>query len=547
MIDTHISTKFITKWLWRQYAGIRGPVLLRMVLSALRVVVGLLFIIVCKRLVDIVTHRAAGEFAVWAAMMVACVAVQLLLSAWVSRISVRSVTDYANRLRFNLFDRVLKARWAELAKIHSADALERLKKDVDIMAELQCNTIPTALVTGFQLIAAFVLLAWLDWRLALVMTVIMPSVLLMSRIWVYRMRRLNSDIRQCDSEIGAHMQEHIHHHSTVAAYSMIGSVTQSLDSIQRREKELVLQRNSLSIKVRMAVQIGFALGYATAFLWGVLDLRDGTITFGVMTAFLQLVAQIQRPAVELSRQLPTFINAVTSIERLGRLENISVESDADCRDLSGPLGVRMDNVGFSYPGSGVKAVENISFSIEPGTMVALTGTTGIGKTTLLRLLLGFVKPDSGKVDLISHGKAYKAGAGTRCNIIYVAQDNTLLSGTVRQNLLMGDPDATEAQLNDALNRAMCGFVHNLPEGLDTSVSEGGVGFSEGQARRIAIARGLLRRGGLMLLDEPTSALDPATEAALMKNLAALAPEKTIIVVTHRESTAAACMSRINLA
>ena len=307
-----------------------------------------------------------------------------------------------------------------------------------------------------------------------------------------------------------------------------------------------MDRTDYSIFARSMVQIGFAAGYAAAFLWGVFGIRNGVATFGMMTAFLQLVGQIQRPIMNLSRQFPSFINSLTSAERLSEITSLPSEDKGESVLLGQKIGISFEDVTFAYPDSYVPVLSDFSCNFTPGTTTALVGETGVGKSTMMRLMLALLSPDKGRVRFYSDDSSVEASPQTRCNIIYVPQGNTLMSGTIRENLLLGNPVATEEELRAVLHLAAADFVLELPDGMDTLCGENGTGLSEGQAHRICIARSLLRKGGILLLDEPTAALDPQTEEILLKRLLGSSAGRTVIIVTHRESAISSCENVVRL-
>ena len=270
----------------------------------------------------------------------------------------------------------------------------------------------------------------------------------------------------------------------------------------------------------------------------------------MMTAFIQLCGQIQGPFRELTRFIPAIISSFTAAERLLELEEVPTESDGEPIRFEQGAGIRINDVTFAYEAHSRKVLNHVTIDFPPGSTNAILGETGSGKTTLLRLILALLKPDEGEVVMYSTpdgtGTETSAtvSARTRCNLVYVPQGNSLFSGTLRWNLQLGDPDATEAEMNEALLLSCADFVQNLPEGLDTRIGEGGAGLSEGQAQRIAIARALLRRGSILLLDEATSALDHATEQTLLNNLIQhhkhLCVRPTLIFITHRTAVVEHC-------
>ncbi|MBQ8736732.1 MAG: ATP-binding cassette domain-containing protein, partial [Bacteroidaceae bacterium] len=279
--------------------------------------------------------------------------------------------------------------------------------------------------------------------------------------------------------------------------------------------------------------IGFTGGYFVALVWGLFQLQSGMITVGVLMAFTQLISRIQRPLIDMARMFPMFVNSFASAERLIELEELPLEKELQPVKLLSPAGVRFDNVSYKYSEKGRMVLAGFSHEFKPGSFTAILGETGAGKTTLIRLMLSLLSPTSGKVTICNGEREVDASVATRCNFSYVPQGNTLFSGTIRDNLMFGNPEATEKQIKDAISIAMAEFVYDLHEGIDTVCGENGGGLSEGQAQRIAIARALVRPCRILLLDEATSALDIETERHLLQNIKKFMSDTTIIFVTHR--------------
>lgn len=541
-----MRTRDSIKWLWRASSGVRRYVLLNSVLGTLHVFASLTFVVVCKRMIDVVTSGNAESLAVHISIMVGCMLLQTLLSAIEQRISSYSDIILKNRLRHSLFTKLMEGKWNGKENFHSGDTLNRVMEDVRVVTESITSSVPSVISATLQFCAAFIFLFSLAPGLAWTVPGILILVLIISRRYIRRMRSLTMNIRTTESRMQSLMQESLQHRLVIHTLERTPHVSGTLAGQQDDLRDQTMDKTGYNIYARVLIQIGFSAGYAAAFLWGVLGIRSGAVTFGMMTAFLQLVGQLQRPVMNISRQVSPMINSLTSAERLHEIESQPMEESGQPKYMKHPVGIRFEDISFAYAGGERMILENFTHDFRPGTTTALTGETGAGKSTMMRLMLAILSPDKGRVVMYDSEAEAEVSPQIRCNVVYVPQGNTLMSGTIRDNLLLGDPDASDAQLNDALYLAAADFVSELPEGLDTVCGEKGAGLSEGQAQRICIARSLLRKGGLMLLDEPTSALDSETEERLLGRLSSRLDGRTMIIVTHREATAALCDDIVRL-
>ena len=541
-----MRTRDSIKWLWRASEGVRSKVVLCTLTGALQVAASLVFVWVCKQLIDDATAGIRDGISANIAMMVGCMLVQILFSALERRILNLSDVLLKNKLRHRLFTRMMESRWDGKEVFHSGDALNRVMEDVRVVSEAVTKSVPAVMSAGVQFVAAFIFLVVMKPALAWAIPGITVAMLLMSKAYIFKMRKLTKDIRNRESSMQSLMQESMQNRLMIHTLERTPYVSESLSQQQEDLRERVMDKTGYSIFTMSFIQFGFSAGYATAFLFGVFGIMNGTATFGMMTAFLQLVGQIQRPIMNLSRQVPPLVNSLTSAERIAEIERQPVEEKGDPCNLGINVGVQFKGVDYTYRDSSRKILDNLSVDFSPGSTTALVGETGAGKSTIMRLILAILSPDKGEVVMYNDNKSVKASPLTRCNIVYVPQGNTLMSGTIRENLLLGDPEASESQMEEALYLAAADFVKSLPDGLDTICGEKGSGLSEGQAQRIAIARALLRKGSLLLLDEPTSALDSQTEDTLINRLTSNLAGRTMIIVTHRESTAALCQNIIRL-
>ncbi len=534
------------KWIWDASSGYRKPILLSMLCGMFRMAVSLAFVWLCKYVIDVATHQTAGSLSHGICLMVGCILLQLSLSAVSSRLYASTDVSLSNRMRSGLLTHLLKSRWNGRELFHSGDMLNRMEGDVSVVVRMMVGLFPSVGIVLSQLVGAAAFLLILDRRMAVVILLIMPVALVFSKLYMMKMRKITREIRETDSRVQSHMQENLQHRTLIAALERTPMILNTMDLLQLGLKRLVMQRNSYSVFSSVLVQAGFAFGYVVAFSWGVYGLNKGTVTFGMLTAFMQLVAQVQRPVVDLSKMVPSFINGLTSVERLNELYSLPLEEQGAPVQLVGPVGIRLEHVTFRYPGSEREVLHDFSHDFTPGSLTAVLGETGSGKSTLLRLLLALLQPAEGRILLYAGREERAASPLTRGNFIYVPQGNTLVSGSLRHNLQLGNPEATDEQMYAALHTAAADFVADLSEGLDTPCGEKGEGLSEGQAQRIAIARGLLRSGSIILLDEPTSALDAETTRLLLQRLTEKVGSKTLILITHQEQTARLCSHTVRL-
>ncbi len=532
----------LLRWLWGSSRGRRMPLFVNCLLGTANVGLGLLFIWYSKRVIDTATGDLESSIWVEGTYTALLLLAQIILNGAETWLTNRMQVNVANEMRQGLFLHILQSRWNSLHTLHTGDIVNRIEQDTQQVVNLLTATLPSLIISSVQLTAAFVFFCYLDARLAWITLGIIPVCLLFSKLYVRRMRRFTREIRHSDSRIQSVIQESVQHRTVIKTLEERPRHLNLLDDLQQTLRMQINRRTRFSILSRSTVAIGFAGGYLTAFLWGAHQMSIGLITFGTMTAFLQLVNQIQSPAYSLSRLVPGIINTLTAAERLIELEKLPAEEQGSPLLLEGAPEVRLQHVHFHYDDNrGIKEIfRHLNLVFPAGSSTAVLGETGAGKTTLIRLLLALTQPDKGEITLHTASESHPVSPQTRINFVYVPQGNTLFSGSIRDNLLMGNPAATEEDMRRVLEIAEAQFVFDLDNDLETSLSENGGGLSEGQAQRIAIARSLLRPGGILLFDEATSALDTETEERLLQNLSRHHAHKTRIFITHHPALAACC-------
>ena len=534
-------------WLWRGTRRFRVNIAIRVLLGTGRVALGLLTIWLSKRFIDETIRTGTSDDVVrMVLLLVATVVGSIILRLVYYYMTNASTVKKSNELRLFYFGTLFRRQLFDGHELHSGDVTSRLSKDIENISNSVMDTIPQMAVTGIQLVGAFLLMRWFDARLAWALLLITPVMVVVGKLISRRLRKMTLDIRDSESKIQMQVQEGVEFNAVLRSLESENWVTKHLDIKQNKLERDVLRRTRFTAVARFAIGSAFGLGYLLAFVWGGLGLRDGTITFGVMTSFLQLVGQIQHPILTLLGMVPQLVHSTASIDRLEELESGCNNRERPSEIvLEGRLGVKLDNVRFSYANGDREIVADFSHDFKPGSKTAIMGETGKGKTTLFRLLLGFVEPASGEMQIYSNQNIAVSEA-TRPNFVYVPQGNTLMNGSIRDNLLLANPEATESDMQKALHVACADFVFELAGGLDYELGERSRGLSEGQAQRIAIARGLLRPGNILLFDEISSSLDEGTETELYKRLFATFPEKTMIFVTHRTAVCSICDETVRL-
>lgn len=543
--ETKYGTKDIFLWLWRAWRGNRLQAVLNAVVGLLGVVVSLSSVWAVKHAIDVAAHEVEGNIIIAVLLMGGLILSNFALN--IASVWIRNILGIKaqNRMQQKLLDRMLRSKWNGKETHHSGDVLNRLETDVTNVVNFLTEIIPNSLSTLALFVGAFGYLFMLDWRLAIVIVIMIPIFILFSRIYVRQMRHLTSEVRTSDSKVQSILQETIQHRLLIKTLEGDSAAVDRLEDTQSVLRSNVVRRTKFSVFSYLVLNLGFSVGYLIAFTWAAVRLSGGTLTFGGMTAFLQLVNKIQNPARQLTHLAPQFVSVFTAAERLMELEENPLEEQGEPIELKAPCGVRFIDVAFAYDDSENNVIEHLSYDFYPTSCTAILGETGAGKTTMVRMILALLQPNSGKVEIYNEKEHHDLSPLLRTNFVYVPQGNTLMSGTIRDNLRLGKLDATDDEMAEALKRSCADFVFELPDGLDTKCTEQGGGLSEGQAQRISIARALLRNRSIMLFDEATSALDPDTERKLLQNILSKR-DKTIIFITHRPAVMEYCDQTIEI-
>lgn len=517
------------RWLWRLTANYRLLLSLYVLLEVAGVA-GLLYSVYwSKQAIDIATHSVSGNLQlILGYIVIILFGVMLfnLLALWVNEyVKVRLIIRLQNSL---VYSQMMLA-WPAIKRWHTGDLLVRMNTDSAEVVHMLTFSFPSFCVTGVKLLSALGFLWLMDSMLATLVLIVSPLFLL-SKLYYRKLRKITDEVKKAESNTGVIAQENLKNRLLLRALLFSQDRWNHLAESQQNILKLKIKQLKLSLLSQGIMKFSFNGGYLLAFGWGVFRLYAGEISYGTMTAFLQLVGKVQMPVVSLVSFLPAVIRCRTSVERLMELYDNENEEKGDVLILSNTLSVLLESVSFAY--SEKTILRSVSAEFKVGEPTAVVGATGKGKTTLIRLMLGLMKPSGGGLWIKDSNSLYEISAQTRANFVYVPQGNSLFGGTIRENLLLADSSATEEQLQTVLKTACAEFVYALPAGMDTEVGEAGLALSEGQAQRLAIARALLRKGDVWVFDEITSALDELTARKLMDNLLRVGCNKILVFVTH---------------
>ncbi|MBR1712326.1 MAG: ABC transporter ATP-binding protein [Alloprevotella sp.] len=515
--------------------GFRARTVVNTLLGSFNVALGLTYVWATKWTIDVATG-VSGYQSLRLPILCLVLLTLLRITAGIAArwISATLGIKAQNRMRQRLFERVIGSHWEGIREFHSGDMQSRLTSDLSTVITFLTSHVPSLFNTCIQLLGAFLFLYYMSPALAVSIVLILPLFLLGSRLYMRRMRHRTHLVRTIEARIVSMLQENLQHSLVVKTLQGPAAAVRKLAGVQEDLRRESIANTRITTFTSALTTFGFATAFLVTFIWGTVSLHRGLITYGTLIAFVQLVGQIEGPLERLIQFVSIFIATFTSADRLMELESIPAETatDAELR-VQQPAGIAVRNAGFTYAGGGRRVFQGFSYDFPPGSSTAVTGPTGSGKTTLVRLLLAIINPTEGSVSITHKDGEAPISVATRCNFAYVPQGNSLLSGTIRENLLLACPTATDEQIREALTAAAAEFVFDLPQKLETPCGEQGGGLSEGQAQRIAIARALLKDAPFLLLDEATSALDAETEHRVLQNITSRCHDRTLIYVTHR--------------
>ena len=551
------------KWIFSYSKKYKGAIVFYTILGIVSTTLGLISSIFSMYLIDMITGRQPGQIPKMLFIMIGSAVFSLVFSSLISRISARLSIYINNDIQADIFDQILDADWLAASKYSNGDIMNRFNSDVSTVANNAISWLPTIVIALYNFVITFWAIAHRNLIMALIAFGSAPFMLLASKFLIKKQRDYRRKTREMSSKMMTFEVETFYNYDTIKSFGIADQFGQKLRDWQAKYKDLSLTYNMFTIKTNIFMSV-LALGVQMlAFLYCLWLLWTDAITYGTMTFFLQQRSKLSGAFNNVVGIIPNFLNSSVSAHRIRELVELPrevhlAESSEMEQYRDEGYTIRMKDVNFAYVERDTEdkfddlsdaglpepqsVIWNSDFVANPGEIVALIGPSGEGKTTMIRLILGLVRPQDGHVTITAqNGMSVETNADSRHLFAYVPQGNTILSGTISENMRMVKEEATDEEIIEALKIACAwDFVEKLPDGIDSIVRERGRGLSEGQAQRIAIARAILRDAPILLLDEATSALDVQTEREVLKNIIHERPNKTCIVTSHRPSVLGLC-------
>ena len=534
------------RWIFSYSLRYKGAIAFYLVLGIFSTTMGLVGSIAGKYLIDIITGYQTSKLWIMVSIMVGSSVFSLVFGSLISRITAKLNIDINNDIQADIFDKIIDADYMAINQYTNGDVLNRFTSDIGTVSGNAISWLPSIVIALYQFFASFFVILHYDTTMAWIAFASAPFILLVSRFVIKKQREYGKKMREMSSEVMTFEVETFYNFDTIKSFGIADQYSGKLRWWQRKFRDISLDFNLFSIKTNIYMSIVGMLEQFLAFFYCLYLLWTHAITYGTMTLFMQQRSALSGSFKSVLSIIPSFLTSSISAHRIRELVELKKEAhipasnELDAFAADG-FTVKMRKAHFAYV-ENKHVITNSEFIAQPGEIVALVGPSGEGKTTLIRLILGLIYPQSGETVIqASNGQEIPMNADTRHLFAYVPQGNTILSGTIAENMRMAKENATDEEIVEALKMACAWeFVEKLPDTFNQKIGEKGRGFSEGQTQRIAIARAILRDAPILLLDEATSALDVATERKVLKNIIQQRPNKTCIVTTHRPTVLNMC-------
>ena len=534
------------RWIFGYTKRYKWAVLFYTLLGIVSTTFGLVASVASKYAIDIITGYQTSKLGLMIALMLGSAAFSLLFSSLISRLSTKISLDINNDIQADIFDQIMDVDWKAINAYRSGDLLNRFNSDVSTVSKNAISWLPSIVIALYDFVVTFALIWHYNKVMSLLAFASAPIMLLMSKYLMRKQREYARKVKETGSEMMAFEVDTFTNFDTIKSFGVMKAYGRKLRAWQQKMKSISLDYNLFTIQTNIFMSVlGLlvqyaAFGYCLYLLWG------HQITYGTMTLFLEQRSRLSAAFNNVVGIIPSFLNSSVSAHRIRELIELPREKHIpESRELEAladqGFELRMEDMSFAYQ-EDKPVIADSAFRASPGEIVAIIGPSGEGKTTMIRLLLGLIHPEEGRVYLrAADGTELDMNADSRFLFSYVPQGNTILSGTIAENMRLVKEDATDEEIIEALKIACAwDFVSKLPETINSRLGERGRGVSEGQAQRIAIARAVLRDAPILLLDEATSALDVTTERQVLRNIIRQRPNKTCIVTTHRPTVLNLC-------
>lgn len=483
------------------------------------------------------------------AVLIFLVALQTALGVATRRLTFRVSTRLENKITKELFEQMLKKEYGQVSRYHTGELMNLLTGDVSVITSAVATILPHIVYVAVKLAGVFIVLSSVDPLFAVFFAAAGLLVWAVSAAFKGRLKNLHKRVQASNGKVRSFLQEILGNMLVIKAFAAEEKAADNAQELLRENYKIKSKRTNVTAFTSAGMNIVFTGGYVYGIIWGALKIADKAISYGTLTEVLSLISQLRAPVSELSSVVPQYYSAVASAERIIQLEEIAEEKAVNCNFGAQSAYEQMDciefrDVCFAYDNQQV--FQNASLTLKKGEFAVISGISGIGKSTLIKMLMGVFAPQSGEIFLrLKSGEKIAIDKNVRPMFAYVPQGNFLISGTIRRNICFANENASQSEISEALRIACCDFTEELPDGLETRIGENGLGLSQGQVQRLAVARALLGKAPILLLDEATSALDEQTEIRMLTNLRSL-KDRTCVLITHKNAAFEVCGAKIEI-